>query len=182
VNLFKLVFATLALAALAALSGCSVAQIKANVETKVAQDIAVKDCPTLIPDLQNQIAMATAAVPPDTEGAACAQATIQLCNDLTASAKTTAGGGKCPSLQFYNPNLKADGTPIGCQLGAATGIETLRLAKSTPVTTVKLPAYWLKGCAVVINDINVSAIQFLNQIGLDLAKYNIGGPLGALLP
>jgi hypothetical protein len=160
------------------LSGCTTAQIKQAVEVKVAQDIAKKDCPTLIPDLQNQIVQANAAVPPDTSGAGCATVTIQLCQSLMKSTTTSGGKNTCSSTEFYNPNMKADGvTPIGCQFGIATSIEAQRLASRTPATPLKLPDYWLTGCAVVINDLNVSAMQFLGKLNLDLAKYGLGAAL-----
>jgi hypothetical protein len=171
------IFAFVAL--LAGLASCTTAQIKATVETQVASDIAKKDCPTLIPDLQNQIVMANAATPPDTYGAKCAQVTIQLCQQLIATA-TAGTSSQCSTGQFFNPNLNAAGQPIGCQLGAATGIEALRIAATTPTTAVKFPAYWVEGCAVVYNDLKISAIDFLNQIGLDLGKYNLGA-LGVAL-
>jgi hypothetical protein len=165
---------------LALLCACSTAQIKATVENKAAQDIAVQISPVAIPDLQNQKAQALAATPPDTYGAKCADVSIQLLGELTAAQKASASGGKCPSpTDFYNPALKADGTPIGCQFGVATSIEAMRLAAQTPATPFRLPPYWVEGCSVVYTDLRISALQFLNKIGLDVGKFGFGG---AILP
>lgn len=145
-----------------AVTGCTPGQIKADVEQKVAHDLAVKIGPTAIPDLQNQIDKASAANPPDVKGAQCAQATIQLITDLQ-NASSGAQGSKCSSFEFLDPSTGA------CKVGLFTSLEAQRLAASTPVETFKLPAYWIEGCAVVVHDAKLSFAEFLAQFGIALA-------------
>jgi hypothetical protein len=156
------------------LTGCSVGQVKADIEQKVAHDIAVQISPVAIPDLQNQIAEANAATPPDTDGAECGQVTIQLLQDLANTKQPPGDAHTCSlAVEFYNP---AAGK---CQFGVATSIEAQRLAATAPPPApLKLPAYWLKGCAVVMNDMKISAAQFLGKLGIALIP--IGGELGVM--
>ena len=147
-------------AAMALLSGCTPAQIKADVEAKVAHDFAVAVTPVAVPDLQAAAASATAHG--DTDGATCANEVLNYLKIVSTS-------------QTNNPLAE-----LGQIKGIATAIEAQRLAASTPAVAVPpVPKSLITGCAVVVFDLKVSMLQFLNQLGFAAANLKLGGAIGS---
>jgi hypothetical protein len=166
----KFIFVVIALLALAA---CQPAQVKHDVEVQILHDTAVKLEPVADPDLDNQIALATAAG--DTEGVACAVATKNLIHNLATQTPPPLVGADCPPGQFF------EATSHACRIGVATTIEQLRLAANRPPPApLRLPPEWIKGCAVVAHDLRLSAVQLLAKFGVDAGKFGLGA--AAVLP
>jgi hypothetical protein len=140
------------------LTGCTPAQIKADVEAKVAHDFAVAVTPVAKLDLEK--AAATATAHGDAAGATCATEVLNYLNAVAAS--------------------PAPADPFSGIVGIATAIEAQRIAASaTPVALPPVPQSLVQGCAVVVFELKVSFAQFLAQLGFDVANLRVGGAIGS---
>lgn len=116
-------------ACMAVMIGC--AQIQAKIDS-AAQTIVV-------PDLQQALADANAAVPPDTDGAACWQDSINYLNSLP----TTANAGNTPHI-----------------VGLVSAIEATRIVKvGAPLQVPPIPRQLKMDCSLVVDDLAVWIVQ-----------------------
>ncbi len=136
-----IVTAAAALLCAAALAGC-VAATSAQQQTIVSDLTTIAN--TAIPDLTTSIAVANAATPPDTAGAACAAATLVVAGNIQKVLAATPAGATVGAFTVAEiASLYAPGSP---QFNAAvTTIETGCIAKVHAViqanqATAGLPA------------------------------------------
>jgi hypothetical protein len=148
------------LLAIALLAGCSVAQVKADVEAKVVHDFAVAVTPVASADLE--AAAAQAASHGDTEAATCYHEVEAYLGVLS----TTPSGGLADTL--------------GGIKGIATAIEAQRLAALAPAASIPpVPASLIRGCSVLVFDLKISMLEFMRQLGFDAANLRLGGAIGS---
>jgi len=145
---------------IALLAGCSAAQVKADVEARVAHDFAVAVTPVASADLE--AAAAQAASHGDAEAATCYHEVESYLGVLSS----TPSGGLADTL--------------GSIKGIATAIEAQRLAALTPAATIPpVPKSLITGCAVVVFDLKISMLEFMRQLGFDVANLKLGGAIGS---
>lgn len=164
----------LAAVSMIALAGCSAQQVKADIETKVAHDVAVAISPAALPDLQKAHDVAVANG--DAEGATCSQEVANFLKYLdTLQVPSLTGpvdAHGCSNIEYWNGN--------SCAPGAAAAFEQLRVGvTAAPVATPVVPPTLIKGCAVVVFDAKLQLADFLAKLGIDVAGFKSAGTLGA---
>lgn len=160
--------------------GCTLGQVKANVEAQVAHDIAIQIAPAAVPDLLKVRDEANAQTPPDTFLANCMGDVASFIQVLAANNPPSLLGGGTVDKNGCKPAEYFDATAKECKIGAAlAGYQAYLAAHAPPSPLIAVPDQLIADCAPPAARVQKDVNAFLLQFSVDLAGLKGAAAMGS---